>query len=67
MERHIRFFQLQCLLFGEYRLQEIAWTLRQCIDVVTGTRIRLPAAMVGDVAATQIVQRVSAFSLVSLV
>ena len=42
-ERHIRFFQLQCLLFGEYgETAEIAWTLKPDTAVLTETRTRLP-------------------------
>ena len=44
MERHIRFFNFNvCSLVNTSGLQEIAWTLKPDIAVLTGTRTRLPA------------------------
>ena len=79
MERHILFFNFNvCFLVNTGRLQEIAWTLKPDIAVLTGTRIRLQqdaatryivwldtllCTMLGDVAATQIVQWVSGILL----
>ena len=42
MERPIRFFNFNvCSLVNTGRLQEIVWTLKPDIAVLTGTRIRL--------------------------